>query len=802
MKLFKSVRASINAERARALFAAAGLLAPVFLPTLAQAAEADELDEVVVKGDRLNVMQTAPVDSVFGFGKRVDETPRALTTISNELLEKTIITEIDDLVSMTPGSFTQSFFGVAGSLDVRGNPGENYFRGIKRIDNPGNYPTAIGASDRIDVVRGPASPIYGPSKIGGYMNFVPKSARASNGKYLGESTGALGMTLGSYDKRVVSAEVGGPLALGDKEAGYYLYAESENSGSYYENSGINQTIVQSSFDARLSDTWRTEFGGMYQYVKTNQVAGWNRLSQALIDDGTYITGSPSNLDTNRNGYLQPAEVGTANGGDGLFAFYPFWNPASTPDLALVNPGTARIKGSQVLVQEDDNLESDVLTLYFDMIGEFSGGLTLQNKLYFEKLKNNNENAYGFSQMANTYVIEDQFNVAFSKEFTNTKANFQFGPSIRYQDFEHGDNFDFEYFDRRDLSLGRLGGSPIDRRGMATRGQENYSQHTVGRYIDYGLAFLTDLTFFENLNFVGGARYDYLDMTSNVLADSNSNAGLSLADKDHAFSWSASLSYLLPGGFRPYATYAEQSTLILGQGGQIPYDSIAAGGAIGGSKLKEVGIKGTFMDGQLFAAIDYFDQERVDFDAQDTVTNNTTRSKGWEGELRWVATDFLTITGAYTNLKVTNIGPGAAAQFSFMGAEDLRAVGINPSAAYGGTVGWLVTVADQRKAGIPENIYSLNALISLETVLPGLSGTLTGTHVDAVWSGYSKSVRLPSYTLVNAGLRYEQGSWAVGLQAKNLTNERYFRSNFPDLFGSSVVLPELPRTILVTADYKF
>ena len=106
------------------------------------------------------------------------------------MLDKVIITEIDDLVALTPGSFTQSFFGVAGSLDVRGTPGENYFRGVKRIDNPGNYPTPIGASDRIDVVRGPASPIYGPSKIGGYLNFVPKSARASTGQLLRRAAGA------------------------------------------------------------------------------------------------------------------------------------------------------------------------------------------------------------------------------------------------------------------------------------------------------------------------------------------------------------------------------------------------------------------------------------------------------------------------------------------------------------------------------------------------------------------------------------------------------------------------------------
>ncbi|HXC60617.1 MAG TPA: TonB-dependent receptor plug domain-containing protein, partial [Steroidobacteraceae bacterium] len=200
MNLLQSIRTCIRADRIHTALLAAGLLLPLHVP-VAAAAEGDaDIEEVVVQGDRLNVMQTTPVDSVFGFGKRVDETPRGLTTISNELLEKTIITEIDDLVAMTPGSFTQSFFGVAGSLDVRGNPGENYFRGIKRIDNPGNYPTAIGASDRIDIVRGPASPIYGPSKIGGYMNFVPKSARASNGKYLTDSKGSVGMTLGSYNK--------------------------------------------------------------------------------------------------------------------------------------------------------------------------------------------------------------------------------------------------------------------------------------------------------------------------------------------------------------------------------------------------------------------------------------------------------------------------------------------------------------------------------------------------------------------------------------------------------------------------
>ena len=183
--------------RAVAAAVAAALLMLGAIDALAQSVAADDtLKEIVVSGDRLDVMQTKPVDSVFGFGKTVLETPRSLTTISNDLMTKTLITGINDLVALTPGSFTQSFFGVAGSLDIRGTPGENYFRGIKRIDNPGNYPTPLGASESIDIVRGPASPLYGPSKVGGYLNFIPKSQKADANNE-SEPTGDVGFTGGS-----------------------------------------------------------------------------------------------------------------------------------------------------------------------------------------------------------------------------------------------------------------------------------------------------------------------------------------------------------------------------------------------------------------------------------------------------------------------------------------------------------------------------------------------------------------------------------------------------------------------------
>ena len=63
----------------------------------------------------------------------------------------------------------------------------------------------------------------------------------------------MGLGSGSWDKQILTAEVGGPARLGDRDIGYYLYSEFENSGSYYRNSGVRQTLLQASFDANASE---------------------------------------------------------------------------------------------------------------------------------------------------------------------------------------------------------------------------------------------------------------------------------------------------------------------------------------------------------------------------------------------------------------------------------------------------------------------------------------------------------------------------------------------------------------------
>lgn len=792
------------------------------------AEEVVELDKFVTEDvvDDINLLPTEPVDSVFGFDKTLLDTPRSATTISAETMSAYGINDIDDLVLLSPGAFTQSFFGVAGSLDVRGTPGETYFRGIRRLDNPGNYPTPIGASDRIDIVRGPASPIAGPSKIGGYLNFVPKSARAETGQYLDKPTGAVSMTRGSWDKNVLTAEVGGPGEFFDKKLGYYIYAETENSGSYYDNTGTDQNLFQASFNMDMTENSRVEFGGMYHEYDGNQVAGWNRLTQDLVDHGTYITGTAQPADSNGDGVISHQEYGAFAGGAGPDTFIVGQGSVTDADVpaayALQNVGTAQLDGSNVLVAPEDQLLNDVTTFYFDYIYETASGWTITNKMFYEGYENLNENAYGFAQFHDSWVVEDQLLFAKSIVSDGVTTNLQFSPSVRYTDFEHGDDYSHELFDRRDLTMAS---SALDKRLLATQIDDDYTEYYKGNYINYGLALLADINFDSGLGILAGVRQDFFDIESEQpvdkllcpIIDDNGNYqslsanyfGLGCSDAIAAeedttdgLSWTLSVSYKTPWGLTPYVTASEQSTIIAGQGAEVSTASILDETYFDKSELLEFGVKGSLLEDSLFFAASYYEMKRTDANAQAIVTNQTSETEGYEFELRYLVNDNLSVTAAYTKIEVVNLNTQEnGGRFSFIGAEDLVGI-VDPSLVYGGQYVGVVfsdPVDGDHKAGIPEESFSLSALYDFKN---GVTANVGYFHADATPSGHSRSVILPSYGLINAGVGYTTGPWSLSLVGKNLTDETYFRSNFADLFGSQIVLPELPRNYVASVEYSF
>ncbi len=790
------------------LMACSALATPAFAAD-AGAENADK-KEIVVQGS-LGALPLKDVGTIFGFNKTLVETPRSAASISKEQMERFGATEIYDLVAQSPGVFTNSFFGVGGALDIRGTPGETYFRGVRRLDNPGNYPTPIGASDRIDIVRGPASPIYGPSKTGGYMNFVPKSARAGKGKFLDKPEGEVSYTGGSWAKNVLTASIRGPGKIAGKEFGFSLYGEVEDSGSYYRNMSTKQTILQASIEMDLTSNLRFEFGGMYHDYKGQQNGGWNRLTQALVDNGTYMTGAAQPIDTNGDGKISGPEI-NAVGGLGVFGSFggagctnsPFVGGMTNaclnstyPQLALQpgTVGTTTLSRKNVLTGPNDKLNNTAKTLYADLIWDASDTLEIKNQLFYDGYDNINENAYGFSQFHNSYVIEDK--IVATKKVENSLGKFQvqLSPSIRYTDFLHGDDFDYEYFHRVDLSVGY---TPLSTRLLSTQSNTGWSTYFKGNYTDLAFAGLVDLDFNFGLDVTLGARYDNIHAVSHSGLNASGGTG---KDTKGAWSWSASANYKLPFGLIPYGTISRQSVVIAGQGAELDAGNLSGHTWISASNLYEGGVKGSWLGGRLYGAVSVYKQDRTDYNAQSITVNQAVETQGVEVEGRWSVNKHLLLGANYTNTKVYNLTAWKTGTlFSFFGAADMP--GVNPALIYGGQTMGLLAISNKeasRRAGIPENLFSATATYKFDN---GLAFAASASKVQSVFSGQSQSVRLPGYTLVDLSASYEKGPWLFRVVVKNATDASYFRANFTELFGSTIVLPEKPRSVQGSIVYKF
>ena len=199
-----------------------GLLmaALVFWATSALAQDA-ALETVTVTADPVRLIEAGASDAALGLAKPLAETPRAVTLVSDTTLSRYGIDGVDALTAITPNAYTGSFYGVEGAVNLRGTQAESYFRGFKRAENRGTYATPLGDAARIDILRGPPSPAYGAGKVGGLVNFIPKSQAAAGGAMDGELT----VTYGSYAKRNLTGQAGVPLDLGFASGGVRAYGE-------------------------------------------------------------------------------------------------------------------------------------------------------------------------------------------------------------------------------------------------------------------------------------------------------------------------------------------------------------------------------------------------------------------------------------------------------------------------------------------------------------------------------------------------------------------------------------------------
>ncbi len=787
---------------------ATALLAQV-QPTTKSAEKTTEpilvLEKVVAEkklNDPINLLNNEPVDSIFGFKKSLQDTPRSISVLGDDMMLAYGIENALDVAKVVPSTYTTSIFGINGNVNIRGIPSDTYFRGMKRLENTQLFPSPITAMSRLEVVRGSPSPIYGPGKVGGYTNFVPKAARASTGKYLETPTGKTSVTYGSYNKKSAAFEVGGPFSLFEKRGGYYVYVNGEDSDTYWNNVPFRQAIFQSSFDLELTKTIRLEFGQMYQHWGGTELAGWNRITQELINTGMYNGGEVQvDMDRNGDGLISTAEV------DSYGALIRNVAPGTSAAAAAaavgqgwrVNPATAskvkldRRANSQ---SPEDGGEANINLGYFDIVFEPEQGTTITNKIYAEYMERWKwTRASAFAQDTASFVFEEKlvFEKAFAPSLSWLDLNTSLAANWRYYDtFNRGGTKYSDLVNRADLSrpfseLNRFAVSYLEPH-LAP-----WNTGLRSKYENAGLGALTDITLGSKINLILGGRADWINIHSRIPLHVLTTPGLDVRNNVDGRSWTASGSYEVFKGIRPYFTYARQKTLVIGIDGGIGIPVVPS--ALNGSELREAGLKTTLFEQKLMANVAAFRQTRTSF-SFDTGQVLSTLSKGIEAELRWVPNRHLSVTGGATFQK-TVYTPIRAATItvnpSFYGLSDADFYGGRYTTTLAGQVQYM------ERSGYPDKVFTVNATYLLDS---GWAFNVSGSYQASIPSGRIKDVILPAASTCGASVVYTRKNWSYRLQVNNLTNELYFTPNSPDGTGEAIVIPAPERNMQGTLTYKF
>jgi len=771
-------------------------------------AQGDAVETVVVTGDQAHLIQIQPDDTAIGIAKPLLETPRAVTAVSDTTLDRYGVTGVDTLSDITPSAYTASYYGVEGAVNLRGTLAESYFRGFKRVENRGTYSTPLGDAAEIEILAGPPSPVYGAGKVGGLVNFVPKSESATSDKMDGEVTA----TYGSYSKRNMTGQLGLPADLAFASGGVRVYGEIDDSFSYYHGIHPSHQLLELSADF-TSGPWALSADYMYYHSNGDvQTPGYNRLTQALIDGGTYITGSNTTL------AVSPGATSLTlnNFGGNPYTFSPSFTPlyiaypgcGSCTDAAhTLNSGygTNIISRRTIYIDPGVDFSNTVTHTGFGELARGVGNGVLHLQAFVDTLENDRFVSYGFPGSYRTQIAETRLRYDISADAFDGRITSQSvaGVSYRYVHAVGKESYNSGVIalDRRDITQPALPNeiiaspfTPVTA-GQQALGWENDVQSNTN---DAGLFATSDIAWEHGLDLTLGGRYDAYKVSSvdlGVLPFEPENG----KGAKGSLTYSASLSYKTPFGLVPYITNAKSSDIEIGQASQVMTSLLAADDWLSTSFLDEAGVKFAFLDNHLVGALDWYRQERTLLQQSlGSVSVLGTRSKGEEAQIRAVLNQNISLTLAASMQHTMIKGPDTSLQYI-----PARAAGVSPQQGFGGA--YLTFNFSNIVPGNYQDTLVPHAVISPYLTYTSDDGnwgaSVGGSYVTHTAQTVPDPIIFPAYALLNLSSFLRYGDWEGDVNVDNVTNARYFTPD-ADTYSNLGALPGIGRTWRITFKREF
>ncbi|MPQ77477.1 TonB-dependent siderophore receptor [Hydrogenovibrio sp. JE_KL2] len=235
-------------------------------PLISHAAKVTELKPVVVQSDKDKAAISKDASTVKGStatksALSLAETPAVVSVAKSDDLEFKGASSLSEATHYMAGITPDSRGGVVSRYDmftIRGfSSNNNYWNGLSLMyDNWYLYPQLDNSIlDRIEILKGPASVLYGNAAPGGLVNMVSKEPSF-------KSKNEIGVKLGNYNLRELSGDFTG--GIGSSDFSYRLIALGRTEDGQAKTTEAERVVLAPSLKWEPSDKTSLTVRALYQ----------------------------------------------------------------------------------------------------------------------------------------------------------------------------------------------------------------------------------------------------------------------------------------------------------------------------------------------------------------------------------------------------------------------------------------------------------------------------------------------------------------------------------------------------------
>lgn len=801
----------------------------------APAASQGDLDEIVVNGIRrgeLILPTQVASSSAYGLDLGVMDTPRNNTLLSKAQLDALNIQNPGGFSYLTSSSYSDASFGEPNIPRIRGQYADMFFNGMRDSFTLNGYgaPISFNSVDSIDIIKGPASVQAGPGAgVGGEIDITTKMPSFV------KSTEAFNVEVDTQQKRRASFDIDGPLT---SNVAARVSFTSDDSGSYYYDMYFHQQSLFASVLTELTPRYSVLVTGGVEDTTYRENDGVNRVNQALIDNGTYLTGGV---------------VGGAPGISGFGSEIDLTGSTQLNDRVIIDepPGTGahslHIKAQIIQTFKASDNFSIVNNTFYDYMNRYNqtmdyyadtamGSYTIENKTDF-KLKFaagavNHDVDAGFTyRYAHVLDIQNFVNEPVSIfDLSQSPNTWIFPASLQ------GPSGAFLYnaaFDHPQWGLpGRFQGPPGPN-GYAVGGFQN---GTVDSNLQDAAIFLEHrIKFSPQWSVLYGLRGDLVQLNySDPLGgpDYGAPPGLPQLPQSVSTSWyglyngNISVVYGPSSHVSTYLTYNKAQYVLptANDGAVATWEEDPTWQLRQNTLLEELGVKLDMLDKALFLSSAIFKQERTISTGVGGLSRTLAHIKGAEIELNYQPDPHFFATASYSYLHTTLDSPAAFYNFPAQPGINYDGAGVSTTAP---VTSFLPNQTFQ-DPGVPQHLFNVLAnykhesgfggqaniqvtgpvevtqsgylnLAAIEAGYPGLPPSQIASFTAS--GGYYQSPTIPWQYTLNAAAFYSFKQYTVKFTIYNLTDRHNLTNDIP-FYGNDFLTRQPPRSFDLNISGKF